>query len=290
MASLKEIKARISSVRSTLKITQAMKMVASAKLRKAQKMVAGLDAYKSALNDILSRLEGQMAGSPLMLKREGKTALIVFSSNTALCGSYNSNLFKTLEYRLGEIAKEYGATEIYPVGEKVSKMARKAGYEVFTDFVTAGDNLSYDDMAAMAEFFLDGFLQGRFARVELLYMHYFSAARQAIKCREWLPLKSSAAAAANDVASVTDALPDIVIVEPSQKEVVEKLLPLAMRIEMYATLLSSNASENACRMIAMQTASDNAQDLLGQLQLTYNKQRQQVITEELTDISNGKLA
>ena len=265
-------------------------MVASAKLRKAQKMVAGLDAYKSALNDILSRLEGQMAGSPLMQKREGKTALIVFSSNTALCGSYNSNLFKTLEYRLGELAGENGTTEIYPVGEKVSKMARKAGYEVFTDFVTAGDNLSYDDMAAMAQFFLDGFLQGRFARVELLYMHYMSAARQAIKCRTWLPLKSSTAADADDVGDVADALPDAVIVEPSQKEVVDKLLPLAIRTDLYATLLSSNASENACRMMAMQTASDNAQDLLQQLQLTYNKQRQQVITEELTDISNGKLA
>ena len=313
MASLKEIKARISSVKSTLKITQAMKMVASAKLRKAQKMVAGLDAYKSALNDILSRLEGQMAGSPLLQRREGKTAIIVFSSNTALCGSYNSNIFKALEYRIGEIAKVGGSAVVYPVGEKVSKMARKAGRDVCTDFVAAGDNLSYEDMAAMAQYFVDGFVEGRFARVELLYMHYYSAARQSIRNSVWLPLKPAAAvvaeaavgvkkgavdggvesgAAGRDAAfddDAPEALADDVIVEPSQKEVVEKLLPLAMRTDMYATLLSSNASENACRMMAMQTASDNAQDLLSQLQLTYNKQRQQVITEELTDISNGKL-
>ena len=286
MASLKEIKARISSVKSTLKITQAMKMVASAKLRKAQKMVGGLDAYKRALTDILSRLEGQMAASELMKKRDGQIAIIVFSSNTALCGSYNSNIFKALESRLAAISKEGGSAVVYPVGEKVSKMARKAGRNVCTDFVAAGDNLSYGDMAAMAQFFVDAFLSGRFARVELLYMHYHSAARQTIENILWLPLKASAATASDN----SEPLDSDVIVEPSEQEVVEKLLPLAMRTDMYATLLSSNASENACRMIAMQTASDNAQDLLQQLQLTYNKQRQQDITEELTDISNGKLA
>lgn len=288
MASLKEIKARISSVRSTLKITQAMKMVASAKLRKAQKMVAGLDAYKSALNDILLRLRHCMAGSPLTeapAAAPARVAIIVFSSNTALCGSYNSNIFKALEARIAAISEEGGEVMVYPVGEKVAKMARKAGRDVCPDFVAAGDALSYADMAAMAQSFMDSFCEGRFTRVELLYMHYHSAARQTITSNVWLPLSGTPAAEAE-----AGAFDDDVIIEPSAEEVVEKLLPLAMRTDMYATLLSSNASENACRMIAMQTASDNAQDLLQQLQLTYNKQRQQDITEELTDISNGKLA
>ena len=281
MASLKEIKARISSVSSTLKITQAMKMVASAKLRKAQRLVGGLDAYKSALYDILNRMAGHISGSPLAaVGTSGKVAVIVFSSNTALCGSYNANIYKALAARVALLEEDGVPVEVYPVGEKVAKMARKAGLPVCGDFVHAADGLAYDDMASLAQFFMDGFCEGRFARVELLYMHYYNAARQAISNREWLPVGSGSTAAAVD---------DDLIVEPSEKEVVEQLLPLVLRTDMYATMLSSNASENACRMIAMQTASDNAEDLLAQLRLTYNKQRQQDITEELTDISNGKL-
>ena len=283
MASLKEIKARISSVKSTLKITQAMKMVASAKLRKAQRMVAGLDAYKSSLYAILSRLSRYTASSPLAQAHAdtGKVAIVVFSSNTALCGSYNANIFRALESRIKELGKADLTAVVYPVGEKVARMARKAGYDVRSDYVASGDNLAYDDMAAMAQGFVDRFLEGGFSRVELLYMHFKSASRQSMSNPVFLPINASAEA--------SEVVDDDVIIEPSEIEVVEKLLPLAMRTDMYATLLSSNASENACRLIAMQTASDNAQDLLQQLQLTYNKQRQQVITEELTDISNGKL-
>ena len=285
MASLKEIKARIQSVSSTLKITQAMKMVASAKLRKAQRLVGGLDAYKSALYDILKRMSGYISASPLAGcdSAEGKVAVIVFSSNTALCGSYNANIFKALSARVALLKEDGAVVEIYPVGEKVAKMARKAGLDVCSDFVHSADALSYDEIASLAQFFMDGFTAGRFARVEMVYMHYYNAARQSIANRTWLPVErgfEGASVAAQD---------DDLIVEPSAEEVVEKLLPLAMRTDMYATMLSSNASENACRMMAMQTASDNAEDLLAQLRLTYNKQRQQDITEELTDISNGKL-
>lgn len=285
MASLKEIKARISSVSSTLKITQAMKMVASAKLRKAQKMVGGLDAYKSALYAILASLKDYISATPLAgTQASGKVALVVFSSNTALCGSYNANIFKALEQEVKALESAGRSVVVYPVGEKVSKLSRKAGYQLCTDYVAYGDKLSYDDMASLAQHLIDGFTGGRFAGVKLLYMHYHSASRQSMELQDWLPV-----AGGFDGAAAQEADPDL-IVEPSAAEVVEQLLPLAMRTDMYATLLSSNASENACRMIAMQTASDNAQDLLQQLMLTYNKQRQQVITEELTDISNSKLA
>ena len=267
---------------STLKITQAMKMVASAKLRKAQRLVGGLDAYKNALYDIMSRLKGHISASPLAASHsEGKVAVIVFSSNTALCGSYNANIFKALSARVALLKEDGDQVEVYPVGEKVAKMARKAGLPVCGDFIHAADALSYDDMAALAQFFMDGFTDGRFSRVELLYMHYYNAARQGISNRNWLPAGGDVIAGA--------ALSEDLIVEPSEQEVVEQLLPLVLRTDMYATLLSSNASENASRMIAMQTASDNAEELLSQLRLTYNKQRQQDITEELTDISNGKL-
>jgi F-type H+-transporting ATPase subunit gamma len=285
MASLKEIKARISSVSSTLKITQAMKMVASAKLRKAQRMVGGLDAYKSALYDIFARVSAFIENSPLAgaESSKGKVAVIVFSSNTALCGSYNANIYKALSTRVALLKEDGADVEIYPVGEKVAKMARKAGLAVCSDFIHAADSLSYDDMAALAQFFMDGYTSGRYSRVELVYMHYYNAARQSIANRTWLPVSDGFGGSAKVAAD------DDMIVEPSAEEVVENLLPLVMRTDLYATMLSSNASENACRMIAMQTASDNAEDLLAQLRLTYNKQRQQDITEELTDISNGKL-
>ena len=289
MASLKEIKARISSVSSTLKITQAMKMVSSAKLRKAQKMVAGLDAYKEALYDILTRLKEYVSSSPLArpLAGGGRTAIVVFSSNTALCGSYNANIFKALGARVRKIQNESGSPIVIPVGEKVAKMARKAGYDINGDFIAAGDKLSYEEIAPLGQYLIDEFLKGTFSSVELLFMRYMSASRQVMENRVWLPVASDQVVtlAEDDI----PPLPDDLIIEPSKEEVVEKLLPLAMRTDMYATLLSSNASENACRMIAMQTASDNAEDLLSELRLTYNKQRQQVITEELTDISNGKL-
>jgi len=288
MASLKEIKARISSVSSTLKITQAMKMVSSAKLRKAQKMVAGLDAYKSALYEIMERLSAHISASELSAAGNpaGSVAIVVFSSNTALCGSYNANIFKALEKEIKKLTADGAKVEIFPVGEKVSKMARKAGRNVCPEFVASGDKLSYDDMALLAQFLVDGFVGGRFSRVELLYMHYHSASRQSIESRTWLPVAGGASA----IESKEEGEEDLLIIEPSEKELAERLLPLAMRIDMYATLLSSNASENASRMIAMQTASDNAEELLAELRLTYNKQRQQDITEELTDISNGKLA
>ena len=286
MASLKEIKARISSVSSTLKITQAMKMVASAKLRKAQRMVGGLDAYKSALYDILARVSAFIGNSPLagIEGSKGKVAVIVFSSNTALYGSYNANIYKALSTRVALLKEDGAEAEVYPVGEKVAKMARKAGLDVCGDYIHAADSLSYDEMAALAQFFMDGYTSGRFSRVELVYMHYYNAARQSIANRTWLPVTGGFGGSTRPVAEDDD-----LIVEPSPEEVVEKLLPLVMRTDLYATMLSSNASENACRMIAMQTASDNAEDLLAQLRLTYNKQRQQDITEELTDISNGKL-
>ena len=270
---------------STLKITQAMKMVASAKLRKAQRMVGGLDAYKSALYDILARVSAFIGNSPLagVEDSNGKVAVLVFSSNTALCGSYNANIYKALSTRVALLREDGIEVEVYPVGEKVAKMARKAGLTVCGDYIHAADSLSYDKMAALAQSFMDGYTSGRFSRVELVYMHYYNAARQNIANRTWLPVSGGLGGGAK---VATD---DDLIVEPSAEEVVEKLLPLVMRTDLYATMLSSNASENACRMIAMQTASDNAEDLLAQLRLTYTKQRQQDITDELTDISNGKL-
>ena len=217
---------------STLKITQAMKMVASAKLRKAQKMVGGLDAYKTALYAILGSLKAYLALSPLAKPSSGsKVAVVVFSSHTALCGSYNANIFKALEKEIGRLTSEGKTVVVYPVGEKVAKMSRKAGYDLCNDFVGCADKLSYDDMATLAQYMIDRFTAGEFGAVELLYMHYHSAARQSVEVQTWLPVSGDIPG--SDARQVD---PDL-IVEPSAEEVASGLLPLAMRTDMYATLL-----------------------------------------------------
>lgn len=404
MASLKEIKARINSVSSTLKITQAMKMVSSAKLRRVQRLYASLEAYRAALGEIASAagvcvsgaaggggdsgsaaggygaavsasVAGGVAGavSPASGRSGsegaagfgsaasvavagagdssaagGKVAVVVFSSDTSLCGSYNANIFRALQGRLEQIAATGASAEIIPVGEKVAKMAAKVYGNLRTDFVSAADAQSYDGIAPLLEFLLEGYRSGRYSRVELLYMHFYSVSRQRIECRTYLggaggncaadgsapcdaarcSQGSSAAvsdgtareAAISGTAVPSAAVPGaavpgagvpgtgvpgaafpgataasaademLVILEPSAAEIAAGISDLYLRADLYATLLSAKLSEHACRMVAMQTASDNAEDLLGELRLTFNKQRQSDITEELSDISNSKIA
>lgn len=313
MSSLKEIKARIASVGSTLKITSAMKMVSSAKLRKVQNVIAGHEAYKSALLDILSELAGYLpesefaaggsvAGSPAAGQHagSGRVAVVAFSSNTSLCGAFNSNVARALDKEVAALVSEGRAVTVFPVGEKVAKAAHKAGYAVDDTYAAVADKGTFSDASDLAERLMKGYLEGEFCRVVLLYTRYISAARQQITVEEFLPVADSSRFAADAACGSLHAEDsdaglgfaddfEEFIVEPSKKELFAKLLPLALHTQVYATLLSSSASEHAARMIAMQTATDNATDLLAELQLTYNKQRQQAITEELTDISNGKL-
>ncbi|MBP9987270.1 MAG: ATP synthase F1 subunit gamma [Bacteroidales bacterium] len=301
MSSLKEIKARIASVGSTLKITSAMKMVSSAKLRKVQNVIAGHEAYKSALLDILSELAGYLPESEFAAGGgAGSVAVVAFSSNTSLCGAFNSNVARALDKEVAALVAEGRAVTVFPVGEKVAKAAHRAGYSVDDTYTAVADKGTFSDASGLAERLMKGYLEGEFCRVVLLYTRYISAARQQITVEEFLPVADSSRFAADAAcgslhAEDSDAGPGFAddfeefIVEPSKKELLAKLLPLALHTQVYATLLSSSASEHAARMIAMQTATDNATDLLAELQLTYNKQRQQAITEELTDISNGKL-
>ena len=301
MSSLKEIKARIASVGSTLKITSAMKMVSSAKLRKVQNVIAGHEAYKSALLDILSELAGYLPESELAAGGgAGNVAVVAFSSNTSLCGAFNSNVARALDREVAALVAEGRAVTVFPVGEKVAKAAHRAGYPVDDTYAAVADKGTFSDASDLAERLMKGYLEGEFCKVVLLYTRYISAARQQITVEEFLPVADSSRFAADAACGSLHAEDsdaglgfaddfEEFIVEPSKKELFAKLLPLALHTQVYATLLSSSASEHAARMIAMQTATDNATDLLAELQLTYNKQRQQAITEELTDISNGKL-
>lgn len=333
MASLKEIKARINSVSSTLKITQAMKMVSSAKLRRMQKLYNSLEAYRAALGEIASAagvscgpgagvaagsasvvggatsagagsVAGAAAGSDSVATggrfgsegvaaggspaADGKVAVVVFSSDTSLCGSYNANIFRALQGRVEQIAASGACAEIIPVGEKVAKMAAKVYGNLRTDFVAAADAQSYDGIAPLLEFLIEGYAAGRYSRVELLYMHFYSVSRQKIECRTYLGGALGNSPSGAPAPEAADEM--LVILEPSAAEIAAGISDLYLRADLYATLLSAKLSEHACRMVAMQTASDNAEDLLGELRLTFNKQRQSDITEELSDISNSKMS
>ena len=308
MASLKEIKGRIASVSSTLKITSAMKMVASAKLRKAQNAIGNMVAYQKGLQRILDDLT---AGTPVDFGpllpvpeddapvRSG-VALVCFSSNSSLCGAFNSNAIRqTLsvidEYRSAGFTDEN--IIVYSVGRKIAEAMRKAGFPSPEDYSKMAESPGYEAASALAKELIEGHLSGRFVKVELVYNHFKSTSSQPTVRETYLSATNSPGQQTADYQSqpgqpssvATHAPCDDIIVEPSRDAVLGVLLPKVLRLKIYATLLDSNAAEHAARTVAMQTATDNGNDLLEELTLEYNKGRQQKITSEILDIVGGSL-
>lgn len=284
MASLKEIKNRISSITSTQKITAAMKMVASAKLHHTQAATERTLAYSEQLAGILHSLlaaEADMA-SPYTESREVRNvAMVVCSSNTGLCGSFNSNVWKETE-RLIETYKEQQLHIVfYPVGKKIAKELSKAGYAYEEAFVSLADHLSYETAAQLSARLQADFLNGKVDRVELLYHHYKNMVQQILTHKPYLPLSIEAASQ-----PTTEYAPDYIL-EPSASALQALLYPKMLNLQIYTTLLDTTTAEHAARMMAMQTANDNANGLIQDLTLLYNKTRQQAITNELLDIMGG---
>lgn len=277
MASLREIKDRISSVKSTLKITSAMKLVASSKLRKSQKAIEEMLPYRRALEDILSRVRTG-ADNPLYKACDGgKLAVIAVSSNSSLCGSFNVNVARAA---LAEAASCEDACLI-AVGRKMAEAARRAGYVQDNDWSSL---IGRPGSAAASEFasgIVERFRSGEFSRVVFVYNHFVSTARQEIVVEQYLPLERSCV---EDAATGQD---DEYILEPSAREIEETLLPQVLSLKVYSVLLDSAAAEHAARTVAMQTATDNAGDILSELTLEYNKGRQQKITAEILDLIAG---
>lgn len=296
MASLKEIKGRIASVSSTLKITSAMKMVASAKLHRAQSLIANMVPYESHLHDMLSDLmeaaaERGVVSSDSSLTAERpvrKVAIVAFSSNTSLCGAFNANAVKAAtavinEYLSGGISPS--DITVYSVGRKMAEGMKKIGWTSPADFASLSDSPTYEKASALAQDLLDKFLDGAFDKIELVYNHFKSTATQVITRQTYLPLsisESSAGTCQTGYNPVVDS-----IVEPSAGEMIESLLPKVVRLKIFTVLLDSSAAEHAARTVAMQTATDNGNDLLAELTLEYNKGRQQKITSEILDIVGG---
>ena len=290
MASLKEVKGRIATVNNTRKITSAMKMVASAKLHKAQGAITNMLSYERRLHGLLTNL---LSGGDILswnTPREVKrVALVVFSSNSSLCGGFNANVIKHACAWLDE-HKTLGIENIlvYPIGKKVADALLKQGYSVQGDYQHMADKPSFAEASVLAQQLMDMFEKGEVDRVELLYNHFKSTASQILTHEVYLPFLSSHEEKLSDEESRTEEID--YILEPSREELLTMLLPKVLRMKLYTALLDSNASEHAARTMAMQIATDNADELLQELTLMYNKTRQQAITNELLDIVGGSMA
>ncbi|MFA6778983.1 MAG: F0F1 ATP synthase subunit gamma [Paludibacteraceae bacterium] len=288
MASLKEVKARIGSVSSTKKITGAMKMVSSAKLKKAQGAIESIAPYQERLNRILNNFletETDFQSAFAEVRPLKKLAIVVFSSNSSLCGAFNSNAIKRLNEVIAE-NKKLGTDNIivFPVGKKIHDAVKKLPVTIGGEYQQLADKPNFGGMSDVTNSIMERFVSKEFDKVTIIYHHSKSTSVQQLLTEDFLPITFDKK---DDVQK--SATCDY-IVEPGKREVLEALLPKALRTKLYACLLDSNASEHGARVVAMQTATDNADDLINDLTILYNKTRQQAITNELLDIMGGAAA
>ncbi len=291
MPSLKEVKTRIGSVKSTRKITNAMKMVASSKLHHAQRAIESMRPYESRLASIMERFlsatEGELETAYSEKRDIKKVALIAISSNSSLCGAFNANVIKELL----KVAKDYEnrgiSVEIFPIGKKMAKAVEKAGYAFDSDNAYLLDHPSYNEAAAISEKFMSRFKEGELDKVEIISQHFVNSSRQEVKHNTFLPVDLETSGNDNDSKENKGGRQLDYIVEPSPASIIASLIPATLHLQVFTAVLDSLAAEHASRVVAMQVATDNADELIDQLTLTYNKTRQQAITSELLDIAGA---
>lgn len=293
MPSLKDIKNRITSVKGTRKITSAMKMIASAKLHKAQDAINNFLPYSDKLNSILSNLLSSDTGfdSPFANEREVKrVALVIWSSNSSLAGAFNSNVIKDFDRAYAELKQQVGSDEnilVYPVGKKIAAAAKKRNVKLQGEYSEILDKVSYEQVSELSYDLINKFLKGEVDKIVLLYHHFKSVGSQVLVEKVLLPFDLNVS---QDDAQATDAYFSDYILEPSKEEILKALIPKVLVSRMYAAFLDTLASEHAARTMAMQIATDNADELTQELTVLYNKSRQQAITNELLDIIAGAAA
>jgi len=293
MATLRELKGRIGSVASTEKTTSAMKMISSAKMHKATGQLQRLKPYRGIVGEVLSHLLGTDVelSSPLIDSREVKSiALVTYGSDDGLCGAFNINIFKKLVAAIDELKKQFGRDvkiTIFPIGKKISKAVHKiaASNIKVEDVQYMNTRSSHEQLTDFTELLRQGFVDHTFDRVDVAYMRYVTTSRQVMTQEQLLPLSTEALT--KDLDSKTACSP--CIFEPDANSIFNSVLPLHLRSTMQEIFVSSAASEQASRVMAMQIASDNAAELLEELNLEYNKLRQQSITTELLDILGGQV-
>lgn len=285
MPSLKEVKSRITSVISTQQITKAMKMVAAAKLRKSQDRITQMRPYAKKMTQLFQNLsaanqDGQSWYS--QQRPEEKILLVVISSDRGLCGSFNSTIIKAaiklmMENYAGQHAKKN--VTILPLGKKAFESFSKRNYKIVSDYWNIFHGLSYEGVALVGEYLMDAFKKGEYDKIEIVYNEFKNVATQILRTEQFLPvlpLKKQ----------VKDAETDYIYL-PNQEDIVVGLVPKALKIQLYKSVLDSNAAENGARMTAMDKATENAGELLKELKLTYNRTRQAAITKEILEIVAG---
>ena len=297
MASLKEVKTRINSVKSTRKITSAMKMVASAKLHKAQGAIENMLPYQKKLNKILTNfLSADLPiESPYVQEREVKrVAIVVFSSNTSLCGAFNANVIKMMMQTIGEF-RTLGQDNIliFPVGKKVDEAAKRMGFKPQEVSPTLSDKPTYQEAAELAHRLMDLYVAGEVDRVEIIYHHFKSMGVQILLRETYLPINLTNVVSEEDRENKEEVQENEIandyIIEPNAEELIASLIPTVLSQKIFTAAVDSNASEHAARTLAMQVATDNANELIQNLTKQYNKSRQQAITNELLDIVGGSM-
>ena len=282
MANLKEIRNRITSIKSTMQITSAMKMVSAAKLKKAQDAITAMRPYSLKLTELLQNLSATLdsdAGGAYSTQREvSKVLLVAITSNRGLCGGFNSSITKTV---VRTIAEKYSTADvdILAIGKKGGDVLSKA-HNVVAKKNDIFDDLTFDNVAVVAEELMEMYVDGSYDKIEIVYNQFKNAATQIPQVEQFLPIKPIEGGDVNAVNSDY-------IFEPSKEEIVEALIPKSLKNQLYKALRDSFASEHGARMTAMHKATDNATDLRDDLLLTYNKARQAAITNEILEIVGG---
>ena len=289
MANLKEVRNRIASVSSTQQITKAMKMVSAAKLKRATSAIIQLRPYANKMKDILSNLSASMDGSnsPYTLEREPNKVLIIsISSNRGLAGAFNMNVIKMTNNLISEKYSDQlrkGNVHIVAIGKKVQDFYEKRKYTVIGNNNELYSDLSFENTSKITESVMAAFAKGDYDKVELVYNQFRNAAVQILTTEQLLPVPKS-----DNLKAITTQVD--YILEPTQEEIVEQLIPKSIKTQVYKAVLDSHASEHGARMTAMDKATENAGDLLKALKLSYNQARQAAITTELTEIVSGAAA
>jgi len=288
MPNLKEVRIRIASVKSTQQITSAMKMVAASKLRRAQNAILKMRPYAAKLKDILQNLSASLdSGDANMYSQQrniDKVLLVVITSNRGLCGAFNTNILRTATQRIQtEYPKQLqtGNISVMTIGRKATEYFAKRQFKVISSHDSIFDNLTYESVSVIASMAMASFAKKEFDRVDIVYNQFKNAAVQRVVVEQFLPIETPAE---NSVVSKSNN--DFIFL-PSKEEIVEELIPKSLKIQFYKSILDSYASEHGARMTAMHQATDNAGDLIKELNLAYNKARQAAITKEILEIVSG---
>jgi len=286
---LKEVRNRIQSVKSTQQITKAMKMVSAAKLRRAQDAIIQMRPYAQKLQEMLSNIVSSADGNvnmALAVERPvQKVLVIVITSDRGLCGGYNSNLIKlakqVIKDKYANLAAQ-GKAEMLPLGKKGYEHFTKNKFKVIDNYWNIFTDLNFDHVAAVAKFAMDAFEKGEVDAVELVYSEFKNAGTQKFVVEQFLPVKKSEK-------KKGEAKADFIF-EPGQDILIKELMPKILNTQLYKAILDAHASEHGARMTAMDKATENAEELLKNLKISYNRARQAAITTELTEIVSGAAA